>query len=122
MMKKHIPAILATLMIIGFLVLAMGVTGISALTNRVGTPNANLLTSASGGSDQSQLDLLQSRINEYQQREQQYQQLLDDDQVKIQQETSQIQQFKQLLVAMQQHGLIQIRDDGTIMLARQSSD
>ncbi len=110
-MKKQLPAFVAALAITGFIALAMVVTSANALINTNGTANSNdpAIVSSSTNASQVQIDQLQARINEYQQREAQYQQLLQQDQ-------EQIQQFRQFLFAMQQAGLIQIRNDGTIVI------
>lgn len=110
-MKKQLPALVAALVITGFIAFAMFVTSANALLNKNGTvaSNAPSAVSSAGNASQAQIDQLQARINEYQQREAQYQQLLQQDQ-------QQIQQFRQFLFAMQQAGLIQIQSDGTIMI------
>jgi uncharacterized protein YlxW (UPF0749 family) len=111
-MKKQLPALLAALVVTGFIGLAMLAASANALLNRNGTVVSNepaAASSANVSADQTQIEQLQARINEYQQREVQYQQMLDRDQ-------KQIQQFQQLLLVMQQAGMIQIRDDGTILL------
>jgi len=116
-MKKQIPALIATFLIIGFLAVAMGATSVSALTNKNGTPNSSVASAATINTNQTQIDQLQTQITEYQQRELQYQQLLANDQSQIQQASDQIKQVQQLLVALQQKGLIQVRSDGTIMIS-----
>jgi TolA-binding protein len=109
--KKQLPALIAALLITGFIALAMIVTSANALLNKNGTQVSNdpATASASTNIDQAQIDQLQARIKEYQQRESQYQQLL-------QQDKEQLQQYEQFVVAMQQAGLIQIRRDGTILI------
>jgi uncharacterized protein YlxW (UPF0749 family) len=118
-MKKQIPALIAALVVTGFIAMAMVVTSANALMNKNGTVASNSPVAASAASttniDQAQIDQLQSRINEYQQREAQYQQLLQQDQ-------QQIQQFRQFLFAMQQAGLIQIRGDGAIIITGRPGD
>lgn len=118
-MKKQIPALVAALVVTGFIAMAMVVTSANALMNKNGTVASNSPTTASAASttniNQAQIDQLQSRINEYQQREAQYQQLLQQDQ-------QQIQQFRQFLFAMQQAGLIQIRGDGAIVITGRPGD
>lgn len=110
-MKKQLPAFVAALAITGFIALAMFVTSANALINKNGTVVSNdpAAVTTSANASQAQIDQLQARINEYQQRETQYQQLLQQDQ-------EQIQQFRQFLFAMQQAGLIQVRNDGTILI------
>ena len=117
-MKKQIPALIAALLITGFIAFAMVVTSANALLNKKGTVVSNdpSVASQTTNVDQAQIEQLQARINEYQQRELQYQQLLQQDQ-------EQIQQFRQFMVAMQRAGLIQIRSDGTVVItARRGGD
>jgi chromosome segregation ATPase len=117
-MKKRIPALFAAILMTGFIAMVMVVTSANALINKNGTvaSNAPAAASSTTNGNQAQIDQLQSRINEYQQREAQYQQLLQQDQ-------QQIQQFQQFLFAMQQAGLIRIRQDGTVLItARPSGD
>lgn len=116
--KKQLPALIAALLVTGFIALAMLVTGANALLNKNGTLVSNdpAAVSTTTNIDQAQVDQLQARINEYQQREVQYQQLLQQDQ-------QQLQQYQQFVVAMQQAGLVQIRQDGTILInARRGGD
>jgi TolA-binding protein len=118
-MNKQLPAFIAAMIVTGFIALAMLVTGANALMNKNGTVVSNdpaaISATTTTGIDQAQIDQLQARIAEYQGREAQYQQLLQQDQ-------QQLQQFQQVLVAMQRAGLIQIRSDGTILLAARGSD
>jgi hypothetical protein len=112
-MKKQFSALIAALLITGFIALAMGVTSVNALLNKNGTVISNDPAAASSpaGTDlsQAQIAQLQTRVNEYQQREAQYQQLLQENQ-------QQIQQYKQFVFAMQQAGLVRVRSDGTIVI------
>jgi predicted nucleic acid-binding Zn-ribbon protein len=64
---------------------------------------------ASGASAQSQIAQLQAEIQQYQSREQQYQAELD-------QAGNLIQSYQQVLLALQQSGLIRITRDGRILL------
>ena len=119
-MKKQFPALIAALLVTGFIAMAMGLTGVNALLNKNGTVVSNdpavSSSTASTELNQAQIDQLQTRINEYQQREAQYQQLLQQDQ-------QQIQQYQQFMIAMQQAGLIQVRSDGTVLVtARRGGD
>jgi len=116
--KKQLPALIAALLVTGFIALTMLVTSANALMNKNGTVVSDnpLAVSLTTDVNQAQIDQLQARINEYQQREVQYQQMLQENQ-------QQIQQFQQFLAAMQQAGLIQIRRDGTILInARRGGD
>jgi predicted Rossmann fold nucleotide-binding protein DprA/Smf involved in DNA uptake len=116
--KKQLPALIAALLVTGFIALTMLVTSANALLNKNGTAVSNdpASISAAANVDQVQIDQLQARIDEYQQREAQYQQLL-------QQDRQQLQQYQQFVIAMQQAGLVQIRQDGTILInARRGGD
>lgn len=112
-MKKQIPALFAAILVTGFIAMVMVVTSANALMNKNGTVASNdpaaVSSSTNTNVNQAQIDQLQARINEYQQRETQYQQLLQQDQ-------QQMQQFRQFLLALQQAGVIQIRNDGTILI------
>jgi predicted PurR-regulated permease PerM len=122
-MKKQIPALFATLFIMIFLLLAMGVTGVTALTNKNGTLNTNSSSVAiATTTDKALIDQLQFRINEYANRENQFQQLLQEDQTKLQQFENQNQQVQQLLYALQVNGLIRIGNDGTLTITGHSGD
>lgn len=121
-MKKQIPALIATILVISFLAIAMGATSVSALTNINGTPNSNNSSGTSLVSNQTQTDQFQARIVEYQQRELQYQQLLANDQSQIKQAADQVSQIQKLLFALQQQGLISIHNDGTISINSQASN
>jgi TolA-binding protein len=118
-MKKQIPAFIAAMFVTGFIALVMLVTGANALMNKNGSIVSNdpaaISSTTTTSLDQARIDQLQARVTEYQGREAQYQQLLQQDQ-------QQLQQFQQVLVAMQRAGLIQIRSDGTILLAARGSD
>jgi len=116
-MKKQLPALIAALLVTGFIALTMMVTSANALLNKNGTVVSNdpAAVASTTNVNQAQVEQLQARINEYQQREAQYQQLLQRDQ-------EQIQQFRQFLVAMQQAGLIQVRSDGTVVITSRGGD
>ena len=137
-MKKQLPALIAAVLMTGFIALAMVVTSANALLNKNGVDPANspststvATTDPVSSADQAQIQQLQNRINEYAQREQQYQQreqqyqqtvqqyqqTLANDQQQIQQAAMQVQQIQQLLAALQQRGLIRIQPDGTILIA-----
>jgi ABC-type transport system involved in cytochrome bd biosynthesis fused ATPase/permease subunit len=128
-MKKQLPALLAALLMTGFISLVMVVTSANALLNKNTVDPANSVSSAANTSaavtsaDQAQIKQLQDRINEYaqreqqfQQREQQYQQMLQSDQQQLEQSTAQTQQFQQFLLALQQRGLIRIQNNGTVLI------
>lgn len=126
-MKKQLPALLAAFLITGFITLVMFVTGANALLNKnsVDPASSGASTSSASSVEQAQIKQLQDRINEYalreqqyQQREQQYRQTLQSNQLQLQQAASQVQQIQQLLSALQARGLIQIQNNGTILITR----
>jgi peptidoglycan hydrolase CwlO-like protein len=131
MMKKQIPALLAAALMTGITAMAMLVVSFSALFNHNGvtvsnSPSNIALVSASSGNEQAQIVQLQNRINEYQQREAQYQQLLQRDQSQLQQAqaqldqaSQQVQQFQSFIAALQNRGLIRIRNDGSVIITAQ---
>ena len=118
-MKRQIPAIIAALLITGFMTLAMSIVGVNALFNQNSVPVSNS-TSAAANSQQAQIAQLQdlvkqyqARETQYQQREQQYQQREQQDQQQIAQVTAQMQQ---LLFDLQSRGLIEVQSDGQIIV------
>jgi peptidoglycan hydrolase CwlO-like protein len=125
-MKKQLPALIAAILMTGFIALVMAVTSVNALFNKSSvavsdSPATSL--NASSGMEQAQIKQLQDRINEYQQREQQYQQLLQADQTQLQQAQSQLQQasiqmeqFQNFILALQRRGLISIQSDGSVVI------
>jgi len=128
-MKKQLPALLTALLMTGFIALVMVVTSANALFNQNTVEPANSASPASASSaaatglEQAQIQQLQGRINEYAQREQQYQQReqqvqqqLQESQLKLTQTTAQVQQYQQLLLAFQERGLIQIQENGRILI------
>jgi peptidoglycan hydrolase CwlO-like protein len=133
-MKKQLPALIAAILMTGFIALVMFVTSANALfnTNSVdpsNSPAANVSVAADTSSSAAQIQQLQDRINEYAQREQQYQQrekqlqqTIQDNQQQVQQAESQIQQIQQLLSALQERGLILIQRNGTILITGQGGN
>jgi TolA-binding protein len=130
-MKKQLPALIAAILMTGFIALTMVVTSANALLNKnavdpSNSSSATTVTAADSASsvDQAQIQQLQDRINQYaqreqqyQQREQQYQQTISNNQQQVQQAALQVQQIQQLLAALQQRGLIRIQRDGTIVIS-----
>ena len=119
-MKKG-PAILASILVtavVGALLLAIGV---NALT----TPNQ--VQAASSSSDPAAVEAvnattsatpeqLQARIAEYQAREKQLQQQLSQLKSQLKQANAQSQEYRQLIDALQQAGVISIDRNGTVTL------
>ena len=139
-MRKQIPALLAAFLMTAVIALSMAVVGVNALYNPNSTAVSNAPVSSvapvsaapvsaaamSGYVDQAKITQLQdlvsqyqAREQQYQAREQQYQQQIQTDQQQITQANTQIQQFQQLLVDLQDRGIISIDPSGTItILAR----
>lgn len=127
-MKKQLPALIAAILMTGFITLVMTVTSVNALFNKSSiavsdSPAAS--QNASSSMEQAQIRQLQDRINEYQQREQQYQQLLQADQTQLQQAQAQLQQasmqmeqFQNFILTLQRRGLISIQSDGSVIINR----
>ena len=120
-MRKQIPAILAAFFITAVIALAMAVVGVNALVNpntvAVSDMPAALTTDATVASaDQGTVPQLQAIIQQYQQREQQYQQQIQQDQQQLQLASTQMQQVQQLLMTLQDRGLITIDQNGQITI------
>jgi parvulin-like peptidyl-prolyl isomerase len=125
-MKKQLPALIAAIIMTGFITLVMVVTSANALFNKNSVPVTNSPTTSQNAGpslEQAQIKQLQDRINEYQQREQQYQQLLQTDQTQLQQAQEQLQQasaqmdqFRNFILTLQRRGLISIQSDGSVVI------
>ncbi len=66
---------------------------------------------------QAQIDQLQNQIKQYQSREQQYQAEIKSQAQKLNDANQQANTFQQVLMALQERGLIQITRDGRIFVA-----
>jgi hypothetical protein len=126
---KQVPALVAALAITAIIGLCMLGVGINALANRNTAPL--LTTPSAAGSGTSAISgmsaisatgdtvrQLEARINQYQSREQQYQTQLSQLEQQLNQEGQTIQNFQQLLGALQAQGVILIQQDGTILIPR----
>ncbi|HEX7540632.1 MAG TPA: hypothetical protein VF352_00760 [Anaerolineales bacterium] len=119
-MRKQIGALLAAILITGAIAMSMFVVGANAMTNQNGTAVSNSPASAaaagstSTSSAQAQIAQLQAQVAQYQAREQQYQAALKSDNDQLTQATSEMQMIQQLLAYLQNHGLIQIDNQGQI--------
>ena len=119
-MPKQIGALLAAVLITGAIAMSMFVVGANAMTNQNGTAVSNSVASAaaagstSASSDQAQIAQLQAQVAQYQAREQQYQAALKSDNDQLTQAASEMQMIQQLLAYLQNHGLIQIDNQGQI--------
>jgi peptidoglycan hydrolase CwlO-like protein len=129
-MKKHGVALLVAFVISLIVGVGMFVIGGNAAMNPNGVPasnspaSANALAAGPGAqTSQSQIDQLQGlvaqyqgREQQYQQREQQYQNQLSSVQQQLDQANAAIQQYQQVLVYLQQLGIIQVDRSGRILL------
>ena len=120
---KRLQALIAatiTTALIGFGVLVIGA---DAASNPNIVPVSNSPVEASTVSTgtastqvQAELDQLQNLINQYQDREKQYQAELNTLSQKLSDANSQVDQLQQILVELQQRGVIRITRDGRIQL------
>ena len=125
-MKKSIIAVFVSLLITVCVGLGIVAVGGAALFNKNGvtpsnSPSQTVNVSASAQNDQvAQLQSLVSQYQqheqEYQQREQQLQNQLAQANTQIQSDQQTIQQARELLMALQQRGLIRITNDGQIFI------
>lgn len=121
-MRKQIIALLAAILITGTIAMSMLVIGANAMTNQKGTAVSNspaavaVSGSTAASADQVQIAQLQSLVAEYQAREQQYQAALKSDNDQLTQAASEMQMIQQLLSYLQSHGLIQIDNQGQILI------
>jgi septal ring factor EnvC (AmiA/AmiB activator) len=119
-MRKQVVAFLAAFVITGIVALSMLVVGVNAATNPNSVAASNSPASAvanvstTPNSSQTQIAQLQSLVAQYQAREQQYQAALNSDNQQLSQASQEIQMIQQLLVYLQNRGLIQIDNQGQI--------
>jgi peptidoglycan hydrolase CwlO-like protein len=120
---KKLSALIAAFIMTGVIGFAMFSIGANALANKNTLPITNTPTSASAaGSTQAatqpQIQQMQQVINQYQSRDQQYQQQVNQLIQQVNQDNAQVQAYQQLLMELQQRGVIIIRSDGTILIPR----
>ena len=114
---RQVAAIIAAFMMSALVGLAMLGVGVNARLNRnvVQTVDAPASSNVSLA-PQGQLEQMQNLISQYQARDQEYQSQLNTVMQQLNQRNSQVQQFTRLLLELQNHGLIFIQPDGTILL------
>ena len=128
-MSKRLAAFLAAILSTACIGVAILVIGGAALLNPNGTAAAQSpsqsVNVSTAGSNQAQLQQLQSLVRQYQEREKQYQsreqQLqgqLNSANSQVQQAQQQMQEVRSLLLALQQRGLITVTQDGQIYINR----
>lgn len=125
---KRFQGLIAAAVITLVVALGMVVIGVDAASNTnvapiVSSPAQASLAAAAGGSSQAQADQsqaqiaqLQSLIKQYQDREKQYQSEIQSLSQKLSDASSQADQLQQILMALQQRGVIQITRDGRIFV------
>jgi peptidoglycan hydrolase CwlO-like protein len=134
---KRLQGIIAATIVTIIISLGMVVIGADAATNVNSVPvsnspaaaslaSATANTSAQAAQDaqsaqltamQAQIDQLQNLVKQYQSREQQYQTEIKSQAQKLAGANQQANTFQQVLMALQQRGLIQITSDGRIFVA-----
>jgi uncharacterized protein YpmS len=121
-MRKQVIAFLFAFIITAIVALSMLVIGVNAANNPNGVVASNSPSSGSASvstntsSSQAQIAQLQSLVAQYQTREQQYQVALNSDNQQLSQASQEMQMVQQLLVYLQNHGLIQINNQGQITI------
>jgi hypothetical protein len=132
---KALSAIFFALVITMVVVVAMVFVGYNAISNRSSLPvlnappkttnttNTNISAATGSSSDQQTIAQMQQLINQYQAREKQYQTELNDAAQKLSAANQQLSQYSQvmnqvqrLLDELQRRGIIQITNDGQILI------
>ncbi len=115
---KRITAIIAAAVVTALIAFGMLVVGASAIFNPNSVPVSDSPVSSAAVSNtttdpqaQAEISRLQSLVSQYQNREQQYQ-------AQLNQLNQQVQQYQDILVQLQQRGIIRIGQDGSIQLRR----
>ena len=130
-MKKSTIAVLISLLMTACVGASIFAIGGAAILNKNGSPVSNSpvqavqVSNSSSAQQNDQIAQLQSLVAQYQDREKQYQQREQQLQQQLSQANSQVQadqelvqQARDLLAALQQRGLIQITNDGRILITR----
>ena len=112
---KHFSAIITALLITAVIGFGIVVIGVNAMTNRntvalQNSPNTSLVGTSNTSSDPATSSSSASADV------QQLQQQLSDTQAQLEQATQAVQQYQELLRALQQRGVIVIGQDGRIYL------
>ncbi len=120
---KRLQGLIAATFITGIVALGMVGIGVNAVSNpnSVAVSNSPAKTaqvSANTATDQTsaQIDQLQNLIKQYQSREQQYQTEIKSLSQKLSDANGTADQARQILQALQERGIIQITQDGRILL------
>jgi peptidoglycan hydrolase CwlO-like protein len=120
-MKKQYMALLAAFAITLCMAAGMLLVSGSALMNRNGVPVADspavaTATAQARTAEQAQIQQLQNMVTEYQTRETKYQNELQSAGQDLQRANNQMQQYQQLLMALQNRGYINIEPNGQITI------
>ena len=120
-MRKQIMAVFAALFITGIVAMAIATIGANAMLNKKGTvvsnsPVNSANAAAPSSSTQATIADLQKQIAVYQARDQQYQTALQNDNQQLAQVSQEIQTIQQLLIYLQNQGLIRINSQGQIFV------
>ena len=121
-MRKQVVAFLSAFIITAIVALSMLVVGVNAASNPNGVTVSNspitAAASSSTNADSTQIQIaqLQAQLAQYQARDQQYQAALSSDNQQLSQAAQEMQMVQQLLVYLQNRGLIQINNQGQIMV------
>jgi biotin-(acetyl-CoA carboxylase) ligase len=120
---KRLQGLIAATFVTGIVALGMVGIGVNATTN----PNSVAVSDSSAKATQvstntvadqtsAQIDQLQNLIKQYQSREQQYQTEIKSLSQKLSDANGTADQARQILQALQERGIIQITQDGRILL------
>ena len=124
---KRLQGLIAAAFITALVALSMLVIGVNAVANANSVPvsdspaqasTASTPKAASAAPDQSQAQIkqLQDLIKQYQDREKQYQSELSKVSQQLSDATAEANQLQQILIALQQRGVIRISNDGRISI------
>jgi biotin-(acetyl-CoA carboxylase) ligase len=120
---KRLQGLIAAAFVTGIVALGMVGIGVNATTNPSSvtvsdSPAKTVQVSANTATDQTsaQIDQLQNLIKQYQSREQQYQTEIKSLSQKLSDANGTADQARQILQALQERGIIQITQDGRILL------
>jgi uncharacterized protein YlxW (UPF0749 family) len=117
--KKTVPALVAGLSMTIFIGLAILAFGLNALFNqKVSVAQAQAQPEVQIVSDQTAIQDLEATILQYQAREAQFQNELQQAADQLNQVNQQNQQYRQLIQALQNAGVIQITNDGSVLITR----
>ena len=121
-MKRQIPALVATFLITGFMILALSVVGVNAMYNKANLDASTSQIAQTSDVKQAEIAQLEALVNQYKQREVQYQQREQQYLQQIQQSQQQAANanstLQQLLQVLQSNRLIRI-DNGQITIIGQ---